>query len=252
MRMQNIERLPRTGPAWYRRALVLVVLAVSGAVAGPSDGAAQGAASDADERGDGPYIVVSIDDRRLWLVEGGDTLLSAPAAVGMEEPVELQGRRFEFSTPRGERRVLKKERDPQWTPPDWHYYEKAEARGLELVELRRGVTYPLSDDTYLDIRDDQVGRVNRFGNWWPYTPGTELIYDGKLFMPPFGTAQRTVPYALGAFKLDMGDGYLIHGTNPYNDDSIGQAVSHGCVRLENDDLATLYEAAAVGMPVYIR
>jgi lipoprotein-anchoring transpeptidase ErfK/SrfK len=47
----------------------------------------------------------------------------------------------------------------------------------------------------------------------------------------------------------MGDGYGIHGTN--DPSSIGRSVSHGCVRLRNEDIATLYDMVEVGTPVYI-
>jgi lipoprotein-anchoring transpeptidase ErfK/SrfK len=47
----------------------------------------------------------------------------------------------------------------------------------------------------------------------------------------------------------MGNGYAIHGTN--QPDSIGRAVSHGCVRLRNEDIAKLYAMVEVGTPVYI-
>jgi lipoprotein-anchoring transpeptidase ErfK/SrfK len=32
---------------------------------------------------------------------------------------------------------------------------------------------------------------------------------------------------------------------------VGQAVSHGCVRLRNEDIAQLYTMVPVGTPVYI-
>ena len=60
-----------------------------------------------------------------------------------------------------------------------------------------------------------------------------------------------MPDALGPFKLDMGGGYLIHGTHIYNEDSIGAAVSHGCVRMNNDDLDRLYHLVETGVPVFI-
>ncbi len=43
--------------------------------------------------------------------------------------------------------------------------------------------------------------------------------------------------------------YGIHGTN--NPDSIGRAVSLGCVRLQNRDAERLYELVPVGTPVNI-
>ncbi len=60
-----------------------------------------------------------------------------------------------------------------------------------------------------------------------------------------------MPDALGPFKLDMGDGYLIHGTHYYNEESIGEAVSHGCVRMNNDDLTRLYRLVPRGTVVEI-
>ena len=33
--------------------------------------------------------------------------------------------------------------------------------------------------------------------------------------------------------------------------SVGRAVSHGCVRLRNEDIAKLYAMVPVGTPVYI-
>ena len=67
----------------------------------------------------------------------------------------------------------------------------------------------------------------------------------------FRSEQRSVPEALGPFKLDTGDGYLIHGTHIYNEDSVGQAVSHGCVRMNNEDLVKLYPLVPVGTPVFV-
>jgi lipoprotein-anchoring transpeptidase ErfK/SrfK len=101
------------------------------------------------------------------------------------------------------------------------------------------------------VMGDSVGRLNHYGNFWAFTPGLEIIFDGKIFMPPMGTRQRQVPDALGPFKLDMGDGYLLHGTNIFNEDTIGEAVSHGCVRLTNEDLDRLYHMVPVGTPVFI-
>ena len=54
---------------------------------------------------------------------------------------------------------------------------------------------------------------------------------------------------LGTHRLYVGDGYALHGTN--NPASIGQAVSHGGIRLRNEDTAVLYDRGAVGTPVYI-
>lgn len=199
----------------------------------------------------GAKILVSTENRWLWFIEGKDTLLSVPIAVGVGTDFEYNGKKWNFSTPRGRRRVLKKEENPIWTVPAWHYYEKASHRGLKAVHVKVGEVYPLKDGTWVEIRDGEVGRVNKFGNFWPFTPGIEIIFDGKLFVPPLDTPQRRVPDALGPYKLDMGDGYLIHGTHLYNQDSIGLPASHGCVRMHNEDLERLYSMVEPNTPVFI-
>ena len=73
--------------------------------------------------------------------------------------------------------------------------------------------------------------------------------DGQLIVPPYGTNQRRYKGVLGTHRLMLGNGYAIHGTNVPS--SIGQSVSHGCVRLRNEDIAYLYEIVPVGTPVYI-
>jgi hypothetical protein len=197
----------------------------------------------------GTRVMVSTETRSLWLMRDTVVTFRAPVAVGMEQGFTYEGRKYDFTTPVGQRRVQAKATDPLWVPPDWHYFEVAVERDLEVVRLRKGQRVTLGDDTRLEVRGNDVGRVNQFGNFWPFTPGTEIVFDGKVFIPPFGTRQRQIPEILGTHKLELGDGYLIHGTNQAT--SIGDAVSHGCVRMYNADVATLYEQVPVGTPVYI-
>jgi len=199
-----------------------------------------------------PYVLISLDHRRLWLISGRDTLISAPIAIGKGTTFSYRGRRYDFRTPRGERRVLAKEIDPIWTPPDWHYFERAVRQGLEPVLLEKGQIHDLEDGTSIEVRGDEVGRVNQYGNFWPFTPGAEIIFYGRIFVPPFGTRQRRIPDALGTRKLDLGDGYLIHGTHEYNRETIGSAASHGCIRMRNEDVERLYRLVPVGTRVVIR
>jgi hypothetical protein len=197
----------------------------------------------------GLRVLVGTESRSLWLMRDTVVLFRAPVAVGMEEGFTYRGRKYDFTTPVGKRRVLAKATEPLWVPPDWHYFEKAVERELDVVQLRKGQRLRLADSTHIEVRGDEVGRVNRFGNFWAFTPGTEIIFDRTIYVPPFGTKQRQIPEVLGTHKLEMGDGYLIHGTN--QDTSIGDAVSHGCVRMYNDDVAQLFELVPVGTAVFI-
>ncbi|MEJ2503769.1 MAG: L,D-transpeptidase [Gemmatimonadota bacterium] len=204
------------------------------------------AAADPDRK-----IMVSLQERRLWLVENGDTVFTAPIAIGKGGVFTFAGRRYEFHTPTGQRRILAKLEDPDWVPPDWHYYEKAVARGLEPVHLEEGDRYELSDSTFIEVRGNEIGRINRWGYYHPFTPGSEIIFDDKIFIPPLDSPQRKIPDALGPVKLSLGDGYLIHGTHRYNQQSIGEAASHGCIRMNNEDVAHLAGIVDVGTPVVI-
>jgi hypothetical protein len=197
----------------------------------------------------GLRILVSTDARALWLMRDTTTIMSAAVAVGMHEGFTYRGRRYDFRTPVGQRRVLAKAPGPIWVPPDWHYFEKVVQRGLVPVQLEPGSRVTLEDGSRIEVRGDQVGRVNQFGHFAPFTPGNEIIFDGRIFIPPFGTAQRRIPEILGTHKLEMGDGYLIHGTP--EEHTIGEAVSHGCVRMYNEDVVRLYDLVPVGTPVYI-
>ncbi|MEX0891037.1 MAG: L,D-transpeptidase, partial [Gemmatimonadota bacterium] len=200
-------------------------------------------------RADGFRVVVSATDRALWVMRDTTVLFRAPVAVGRTEDLVWEDRVYDFDTPPGVRTVLGRATDPLWIPPDWHYFELAVEHNLEPVHLKPGQKLTLGDGTRLEVRGKDVGRVNQFDNFWPFTPGSEIIFDGKIYVPPFGTNQRSIPEILGTHKLDLGDGYLIHGTN--QDDSIGEAVSHGCVRMFNGDVVWLYENVPVNTPVYI-
>jgi hypothetical protein len=194
-------------------------------------------------------ILVSKERRHLWLMEGERVLFDAPVAIGRDTIFRYEGQTWDFSTPAGRRTVEGKETDPLWVPPDWHYYEKAVERDLTPVRLAANSRIPLADGTRIEVRGSDVGRVNQFGNFWAFTPGTEIIFDGKIFMPPFGTRQRQIPEVLGTHRLFLGDGYLIHGTP--EEDSIGSAASHGCVRMRNADVEALYAMVDAGTPVFI-
>jgi lipoprotein-anchoring transpeptidase ErfK/SrfK len=55
---------------------------------------------------------------------------------------------------------------------------------------------------------------------------------------------------MGAAVLGLDNGnYAIHGTN--NPGSVGSFVSHGCIRMYNADIRTLYSMVAVGTPVIV-
>jgi lipoprotein-anchoring transpeptidase ErfK/SrfK len=79
--------------------------------------------------------------------------------------------------------------------------------------------------------------------------GKEIVVNGNIVVPPYGTTARRYVGVLGTRRLELGDGYGIHGTD--HPESIGRSVSHGCVRMRNEDIERLYPMVGIGTPVYI-
>ena len=200
------------------------------------------------ERTTGLRVLVLLEERQLAVMNGLDTLMLAPVAIGMDTTIVFGAKSWTFETPRGKRTVLRKEKDPVWTPPEWHYAEVAGKRGLSLAHLSKSKPTLLADGRSLVVRDGRVGVLDA-GAFTGLPTDEEIVFDGTLFVPPHGTANRRIPGELGRFKLDLGEGYLLHGT-PY-ENTIGNAATHGCVRLYDEDIAWLYANVPVGTPVFI-
>jgi hypothetical protein len=209
-----------------------------------------------DPAHEGQYIVISIADHRLWYKQKDQVVFTTRVATGSGK-VLAKGKEkgkdaeWKFETPRGRLTVLYKETDPVWVPPDWHYIEVAHKKKAQPQQLVRGAAFPLSDGSELSVDDAEIvrqypdGRVEVLEGG----EGREIVVDGKVFIPPFGTNHRKFAGVVGTHRLNMGDGYALHGTDVPS--SIGRSVSHGCVRLRNEDIETLYQLVPVGTPVYI-
>lgn len=78
-------------------------------------------------------------------------------------------------------------------------------------------------------------------------PDWDYIEKGEAF--PRRDSDRIEYGMLGDYALDMGDGYMIHGT--LYERLLGRGVTHGCIRLGKADLATVYKECPIGTPIYI-
>jgi lipoprotein-anchoring transpeptidase ErfK/SrfK len=74
---------------------------------------------------------------------------------------------------------------------------------------------------------------------WARVPGRTPTYPGGSPNNPMGAA---------AMGLDRGN-YAIHGTN--DPSSIGGFVSHGCIRMYNEDIMDLYRRTPIGAQVHV-
>jgi hypothetical protein len=201
-------------------------------------------------RSTGMRVVVSLRERRVWVVRGTDTLRTAEAAVASGMTIAFAGRSWTFRTPRGRHTVLRRVENPVWRPPDWLYAEAALEHNLELAKIHPGRPVRVSADESLVVRGDRVGVLRRStGEFSPLPEEEHIVFNDTLYIPPLPTSNRRVEGELGRYALDLGDGYLIHGTN--NPASIGQAVTHGCIRLGDDDIEWLYRNVPTGTAVFI-
>lgn len=202
------------------------------------------------ERAKGYRIVVDIEDHRLYVIDGGDTLRNAPVATASGNTLRFGGKTWKFETPRGVRTVLSKEANPVWTPPEWAYAQIAKDYGLRLRQLARGERVRVRNGTILTTKGDEVGVIQPGETEFvPLVLDEYIVFDNTLFIPPVGTKHRTVAGELGKYRLKLGDGYQIHGTPHLA--TIGTSVTHGCMRLADEDIEWVYNNVPVGTKVYI-
>lgn len=79
-------------------------------------------------------------------------------------------------------------------------------------------------------------------------PDWSFVEEG-LPIPPEDHYTRWEYGVLGDYALSLGDGYLIHGTIYKR--FLGMPVTHGCVRLNDDDLEAVFNTLNIGSKVYI-
>ena len=93
--------------------------------------------------------------------------------------------------------------------------------------------------------------VGRRAQWPGWTPPAEML-KRRPDLPKYMAGGVANPLGARAMYLygKRGDTmFRIHGTN--EPDTIGQAVSSGCIRLLNEDIVDLYDRVKVGAPVNV-
>jgi lipoprotein-anchoring transpeptidase ErfK/SrfK len=68
-------------------------------------------------------------------------------------------------------------------------------------------------------------------------------------VPPKDDPSRWEYGVLGDYSMSLGDGYMVHGTIYKR--FLGMPVTHGCVRLNDEDLDVVFHALSIGSKVYI-
>ena len=81
-----------------------------------------------------------------------------------------------------------------------------------------------------------------------HKPDWAFIEDGEP-VPAKDAPERWETGVLGEYALALGDGYLIHGTLYKR--QLGMPVTHGCVRLGDEDLDIVYHTLSEGSKIFI-
>jgi lipoprotein-anchoring transpeptidase ErfK/SrfK len=221
----------------------------------------------------GQTILVSTAENKLYVRRNGQTVFEAVCSTGKGTTLAVDGKTVVFDTPIGKLHIISKDENPQWVPPDWHYVEEARKNGMRVVHLNPGqaidtrtgqpVTSTANQGVWswfggssnaasnpvLKVRGDTVVEVSPDGSERELEPGKTIVAGDAVVVPPVSTKQRHYDKVLGKFRLEMGNGYGIHGTD--EPDKLGQSVSHGCVRLGDADIEKLYQIANRGDTVII-
>jgi lipoprotein-anchoring transpeptidase ErfK/SrfK len=82
--------------------------------------------------------------------------------------------------------------------------------------------------------------------WWR-KPDWAFIEENEGI--PKDESERYDPEMLGQFAMGFGNGYFIHGTIYQR--LLGVSVTHGCVRVGDEDLKKLFDMVTIGTPVYV-
>ena len=217
-------------------------------------------------------IVVSTAENRLYVRRGGKTVFKAVCSTGKGTTLVQAGKTMVFETPTGKFRVVSKEENPIWVPPDWHFVEEARKKKKAVVRLHPGDVIdgatgePVSEKEsegvwglfrgskrvsghFLKVRKNTVVEVGADGSERELPPGKMIETGRAIVVPPSGSPQRRFDKVLGKYRLNIGSGYGIHGT--LATDQLGRSVSHGCVRLGDADMEKVFEMAQVGDQVLI-
>jgi lipoprotein-anchoring transpeptidase ErfK/SrfK len=137
-------------------------------------------------------------------------------------------------------------------------YETGEKPGTVIIDTGKRYLYLVLGDGKAVRYGVGVGRegfawkgeqrISRKAEWPGWRPPQEMR-EREPDLPEFVEGGPKNP--LGARAMYLGNSlYRIHGT--LYPDTIGRAVSSGCIRLTNDDVSDLYERVRIGTKVIVR
>ncbi|KQW21346.1 hypothetical protein ASC80_14755 [Afipia sp. Root123D2] len=186
-------------------------------------------------------------------------LIAVLAAAAMASPTAFAQR---DNTQLGDQPGYVPSEAEEQLPPEFQrtmvYYRTTEAPGTIIISTSERFLYVVQGGGRALRYGIGVGRegfqwqglmtITRKAEWPDWTPPPEMIAR-QPYLPRFMAGGPGNP--MGAAALYLGTTvYRIHGTN--QPQTIGSAVSSGCFRLVNADVADLYHRIPVGTKVIVR
>jgi lipoprotein-anchoring transpeptidase ErfK/SrfK len=184
----------------------------------------------------------------------GGLLAVAPAAMAQQAPLDPK---YDLERPGFVPDPTEEQLLPEYRPQPV-YFRSNEPPGTIVVETDQRFLYLVQDNKTAIRYGIGVGRegfqwsgllkITRKQEWPDWRPPPEMI-KRQPYLPRFMAGGPGNP--LGARALYLGGtDYRIHGTN--QPETIGYAVSSGCIRLVNPDIINLYDKVPVGTRVVVR
>jgi lipoprotein-anchoring transpeptidase ErfK/SrfK len=199
--------------------------------------------------------------RLLYVMLGLCAVLLAPSLVTAQygAPPELRQMKPTIrdaepgAVPKGDVEIL-----PEVYRRQPVFYRSSEPPGTIVIDTPRRFLYLLQPNNVALRYGVGVGRdgfqwngllkITRKQEWPDWTPPPEMIAR-QPYLPRFMAGGPGNP--MGARALYLGNTvYRIHGTNA--PETIGHAVSSGCFRLVNSEVADLYDRVPVGTKVIVQ
>jgi L,D-transpeptidase ErfK/SrfK len=129
-----------------------------------------------------------------------------------------------------------------------YYYPKPKRNEKPVV-----ITFPVSIgkmDWHTPLGQTRVIQKIKHPAWYPPESVRKEHEANGDPIPKVVPAGPDNPLGDYAMRLAVGDGaYMIHGTN--NPMAVGMAVTHGCIRMYPEDVASLFPLIPVGTKVYL-
>jgi L,D-transpeptidase YbiS len=198
-----------------------------------------------------PLTILEVMGSRKVYTDSGDLLVSPPlpekrpSLSTVEEGSKALEKKLAALAPKGLYIVV----DTAANRLYLHESEKLVREAIVSCGSGNVLSDPRGDKTWLfdTPRGEYVIQTKITNPVWN-KPDWAFVEEGKV-PPPKNSPDRAESGVMGDYAMGIGKGYFLHGTMYTR--MLGRNVTHGCVRIGDEDLKVLYETVPKGTKVYI-